>query len=291
MSRYQVPKPVAVKARLVEAAMALGRGKNLSSGMDAAQSYLKRSEANTYSTRKWIVDREITAMGGKRILVAVNKSKREVAINIAGTKLAYDPHGIDDIALDVQMINGSEVDSHQQLTEGQTVVRAVKRKYPGYLVEINGFSLGGGKAIHLGNVTGLSSFTFNPHTISRWLLDSTPSAGVTHNIYRTYNDFPSRGGYYLMNKHPDNYAVHAYNHLRINDTPSDKWDIYSVYNGLEKPHRLDNFYLYRARVGGASPRGGVDVTPVFHKRKPRSRSRKIRTRGSRKASRRRSRKR
>ena len=152
MSRSQVPKSIATKARLLEAAMVLGRGKNLSDGMNKAQRYLNQAEANTHSTKKWKVDREITALGGKRLLVTVNRSKREVAINIAGTKLSYDPHGIDDVGLDIQMINGKEVTNHPQIVEGLRVVQAVKHKYHGYSVEINGFSLGGGKAIHLGNI-------------------------------------------------------------------------------------------------------------------------------------------
>ena len=268
MSRYQVPKPIAIKARLLEAAMVLGRGENLSAGMTNAQKYLDRSEANTYSTKKWRVDREITALGGKRLLVTVNKSKHEVAINIAGTKLSYDTHGIDDVALDVQMINGREVTSHPQIMEGLRVIRAVKRKYQGYLIELNGFSLGGAKAIYLGNVEGIPSYTFNPHTISKWLLDSKPFPGVRHNIYRTSHDFPSRGGYVLMNQYPSNYNVHTYSHLRMNDTPSDKWDLHNIYEGLEKPHRLNNFYLYKSRVGSRKyTRGGVEVLPTFQKNK------------------------
>ena len=274
MSRYQVPKNIAIKARLLEAAMILTRGKSLIEGMSDAQRYLGLSEANTYSTKKWIVDKKITKLGGKRILVTVNNVKRQVAINIAGTKLSFDLHGIDDVDLDAQMINGKEIELHPQLIEGIKVVQAVKRKYPGYLIEINGFSLGGGKAIYLGNLEGIPSFTFNPHTISSWLLDSTPYHGITHNIYRTYNDFPSRGSYVLMNQYPNNYNVHAYNHLRINDSPSDKWDLQSLYTGLEKPHRLNNFYLYRSRVGsGKYPRKGLDVVPTFQKRKSGSPSR------------------
>ena len=275
MSRYQIPKSIAIRARLLEAAMVLGRGRNLSVGMDDAQKYLNREEAGVYSTKKWKVDRKITVLGGKRLLVTVNRSKRTVAINIAGTKLSYDPHGIDDVALDIQMVNGKEIDNHPQIVEGLQVVQAVKHKYRGYKIEINGFSLGGAKAIHIGNIEGIPTFTFNPHTISMWLLNSVPHPGITHHIYRTHHDFPSRGGYVLMNQYPGNYEVHAYDHLRVNDTPSDRWDIHSMYRGLEKPHRLNNFYLYRSRVGSRRrPREGVDVAPTFQKRKSRKSSRR-----------------
>ena len=282
MGRTRVPKKIAIKARLVAAARILGEARSTVRGMDAAQSFLQKAEANAYSTRDWIIDRRLTALGRRRILVAVNRRKKEVAINFAGTKLAYDAHGVEDIGLDLQLFNSDDVTRHPQILDGVNVIRAAKAKYPGYRIELNGFSLGGAKAIYLGNQEKLDTYTFNPHTISTWLLDSTPAPGVTHSIHRTYKDVPSGGIYLFMGRYPDSYVVHEYDHLKINDTPEDTWDFANLYGGLEKPHRLDNFYLDQQRVSERSTRrvharNEIEIEPTFYRRRNRSERRVVRS--------------
>lgn len=237
-----------IKAKLV-------RGTKLmreDGGLDNVDSFFKSDLENTDPLDFIEIDRDLSSMhpqGHQRYLVTKNTKTGDVDINIAGTKLGVDSHALEDIGLDVDIMRGNFDKDHPHIQDGRDVINAVKGKYPNAKIELNTYSLGGHKGIQLGNEFGLNTTNYNPLTLSKWLADRQPPAGITHKIIRTKRDIPSLLSSSLEIKYPKGYDVKVVPELKTNDMSFNFRDPKS-YLGFDKAHRMDNFYSKADRVSG-----------------------------------------
>ena len=156
------------KAKMVEASR-IAYDKDLA----AAQSYLDK-EGIPYD-----VD---VSLSSKASLVLVADDGVKIAYR--GTKIK----DAGDVTADAAIAVGVET-HHPQFKSAEEQLNLVTEKY-GTPNELLGYSLGGNKAITMGNAHGIDTTTFNPF-LGKNLLANKSEA--THNIFRTTEDFASIG--------------------------------------------------------------------------------------------------
>ena len=123
-----------------------------------------------------------TALSSKESLVLLGDDGVKIAYR--GTKI----RNISDVSADAAIAVGAE-QHHPQFKTAEEQLRLVTQKY-GAPNELIGYSLGGNKAILLGDANGIPSTTFNPF-LGKSLVSS--SSEVPHTILRTTEDFASLG--------------------------------------------------------------------------------------------------
>ena len=143
------------------------------SGYEEAQAYLDK-EGIPYD-----ID---TSLSSKESLVLLGDDGVKIAYR--GTKI----QNVSDVSADAMIAAGVE-EHHPQFKNAEEQFRLVTEKY-GSPNELLGYSLGGNKAITLGNKYGVETTTFNPF-LGQNLVKSI--SDVTHNIVRTTEDFASLG--------------------------------------------------------------------------------------------------
>jgi hypothetical protein len=242
-----------IKAKLVRGNKVLMDNSDLpiEDALAKVQQFYDQKLDNTEDTSHFAVDYELSSMhpeGHQRFVVARNMKTGDIEVNVAGTKLGIDNHALNDIGMDVDIMRGENVKDHAQIQDGRDVINAIREKFPNAKIELNGYSLGGHKIIQLGNEFRLKATAFNPHTLSKYLSDIQPPAGVTHKIIRTKRDIPSLLSKSLEARHPNGYEVKVIPELKQNDM-SFNWRDPKSWLGFDKSHRMDNFYLKGERVG------------------------------------------
>ena len=125
-----------------------------------------------------------------------------------GTKFGLSDFGAEDVALDADIISSGKVPNHPQLSQADQMVKEAVEKYGRTNVKTGGYSLGGFKAIHAGNMNRVDSVSFNPLTQGNALLDdSSHPMGVNHRIIKTPDDFASLNAGALKAKYPNRYDI------------------------------------------------------------------------------------
>ena len=125
-----------------------------------------------------------------------------------GTKFGLSEFGAEDVALDADIISSGKVPNHPQLSQADQMVKEAVEKYGRTNVKSGGYSLGGFKAIHAGNMNRVDSVSFNPLTQGNALLDdSSHPMGVNHRIIKTPDDFASLNAGALKAKYPNRYDI------------------------------------------------------------------------------------
>ena len=163
LSQEQINKAKMVKASRIA----------FNDGFDAAQSYLDK-EGIPYD-----IDVELSS---KESLVLLGDD---------GVKIAYrgtEIQNVSDVSADAMIAAGVE-EHHPQFRNAEEQLALVREKY-GMPNELLGYSLGGNKAMTMGNLQSIDTTTFNPF-LGKNLLKS--NSEVTHNILRTTEDFASLG--------------------------------------------------------------------------------------------------
>ena len=140
---------------------------------EAAQTYLD-NEGIAYD-----IDVELSS---KESLVLIGDD--DVKISYRGTKIS----NATDVTADAAIAVGVE-QHHPTFKTAEEQLNLVTEKY-GVPNELLGYSLGGNKAITMGNLKGIDTTTFNPF-LGKNLLASKSEA--THSILRTTEDFASLG--------------------------------------------------------------------------------------------------
>lgn len=156
------------KARMVKASRLA-----FEDSFEAAQSYLDK-EGIPYD-----ID---TSLSSKESLVLVGDDGVKIAYR--GTKIT----NVNDVSADGMIAAGVE-EYHPQFRDAEEQIKLVTEKY-GVPNELLGYSLGGNKAMTMGNKLNIDTTTFNPF-LGKNLVAST--SGASHTILRTTEDFASLG--------------------------------------------------------------------------------------------------
>ena len=146
-------------------------------GHDSAQEFLDENGVNH------TIDPELSDNHG---LVLKNNETGKVKVAYRGTD-AFSPH---DLITDAGIGVGVPTNQIKQMNQARNQMKDVISKY-GKPEETVGFSLGGAKAIRMGEEFGVPSTTFNPFITAKEVFGGRPKQ--QHNIYRTTEDFATLG--------------------------------------------------------------------------------------------------
>ena len=201
-----LPKEQIQKAKMVKASKIA-----YESGFEEAQSYLDKNGI------PYDIDETLSS---KESLVLLGD---DVKITYRGTKLKNSK----DVRADAEIVSGNE-GTNPEFKSAEEQLKIVTEKY-GAPSELIGYSLGGNKAMYLGNKSKIPTTTFNPF-IGKNLVNSKSG---DHTIFRTTEDFASLG---------------------IGFTNS-KWKVSSIHPHQDKlnpfeAHKLENFTETSSRRAG-----------------------------------------
>lgn len=143
------------------------------SGFEEAQMYLDKNGI------PYDIDQSLSS---KESLVLLSDTDN-VKIAYRGTKI----QNLNDVRADVEIVAGSEA-NNPQFKSAEEQLKLVTEKY-GAPSELIGYSLGGNKAMYLGNKSNIPTTTFNPF-LGKNLVNSKTG---DHTIFRTTEDFASMG--------------------------------------------------------------------------------------------------
>ena len=161
-----MPKDQIQKAKMVKASKIA-----YESGFDDAQSYLDKNGI-PYDIDKTLSSKESLVLLGDDVKIAYR-----------GTKIK----NIKDVRADAEIVAGNEA-NNPEFKSAEEQLKIVSEKY-GAPSELIGYSLGGNKAMFLGNKAKIPTTTFNPF-IGKNLVNSKSG---DHTIFRTTEDFASLG--------------------------------------------------------------------------------------------------
>ena len=177
-------------------------------GHESAQEYLDENNINH------TIDPELSDNHG---LVLKNNETGKVKVAYRGTDMA----NAHDIITDAGLGVGVPSRQVKQMNQARNQMDAVIAKH-GLPEETTGFSLGGAKAIRMGEEFGIPSTTFNPFITAKEVFGGRPKQA--HNIYRTTEDFATLG----LTVANDGFNVNSIDPLKKSINPIEA-------------HMLDNF--------------------------------------------------
>lgn len=137
-------------------------------------------EAQAYLDKEGIPYDIDTSLSSKESLVLLADDGVKIAYR--GTKI----QNVGDVSADAMIAAGVE-EHHPQFKNAEEQFRLVTEKY-GSPNELLGYSLGGNKAITVGNKYGVETTTFNPFLAQNFVKSNSD---VVHNVVRTTEDFAS----------------------------------------------------------------------------------------------------
>jgi len=173
-------------------------------------------------------------------LVLTNPETNEVKVSFRGTNTSYKRpiQSVKDLVSDVKIISGTEqYGGEGDLQTGRNLIQSAIDKYGNKEnMEIVGHSLGGAKALLLGDEFGINTTTFNPLIGYNSMKASTTN--TQHNLFRTTEDITSLGAGFSTEK--KNWNVKSILPKKISLDP-------------REAHRLTNFLDNKGRHTGTSP--------------------------------------
>ena len=137
-------------------------------------------------------------------VVLTNPETNEIKVAFRGTNTSYKRpiQSVKDLVSDVKIISGTEQYGKEggDLETGRNLIKSAIDKYGGNKenMEILGHSLGGGKALLLGDEFGINTTTYNPLIGYNSMKASTTN--TQHNILRTTEDISSLGAGFATEK-------------------------------------------------------------------------------------------
>jgi len=182
-----------------------------------------------------------TELSTPEAIVIHNPDTNDVKVAFRGTDTSYKRpfESVKDLVHDARFLSGTEAYGREGglLESGRNLVSSAINKYGKENVnEIVGHSLGGQKAILLGDEFNIETTTFNP-LIGYNSMKSSKTA-TTHNLFRTTEDITSIGAGFGTYK--DNWKVKSILPKKISLDP-------------RKAHLLSNFEDNEGRFTGESP--------------------------------------
>ena len=195
-----------------------------------ASTVFKRSgkaQAEGYIQAHGLDNYEILPESTNEGIVVRNKATGKVKVAFRGTLIPQElgevSTTIGDVGTDLAFMSGFENES-SHLQRADDLVKAVKAKYGNNVDELLGYSLGGAKALSLGDKYGIDTTTFNPLVGKTHVQSQETSA--KHTINRTTEDIPSLGVGLIDRENVD---VKSYYPLKSN-----------ILN-IKRHHDLENF--------------------------------------------------
>ena len=196
----------------------------------AAQKYLNENQLD------FAIDTELST---RESLVLYNEN--EVKIVYRGTK----PTNAKDLATDFLIWQGHEERS-PQFKAAKEQIKQARSRY-GQIDELLGYSLGGNKAVSMGNLHNIPSTTFNPFLGKSLYKGSPPkTTTVRHKVFRTTDDFATFG-LAMMTRKRHNLDVESI--LPHKDTLD-----------IREAHELENF----TELGSRRPSFVQDLAQTVH---------------------------
>ena len=167
--------------------------------------------------------------------------QRKKLVSFRGTNTSYKRpiQSVKDLVSDIKIISGTEqYGGEGDLQTGRNLIQSAIDKYGGNKenMEIVGHSLGGAKALLLGDEFGINTTTFNPLIGYNSMKASTTN--TQHNLFRTTEDISSLGAGFATEK--KNWNVKSILPKKISLDP-------------REAHRLTNFLDNKGRHTGTSP--------------------------------------
>tara|TARA_R100001163_G_scaffold11166_3_gene10229 strand:- start:7171 stop:9780 length:2610 start_codon:yes stop_codon:yes gene_type:complete len=173
--------------------------------------YINNQEEGHPNLEGWKMDGDLTnRFGGEdsNYRGAVFEKDGKAFSAFRGTKFGLSEFGAEDVALDADIISSGKVPRHPQISQADQMVKEAVEKYGRTNVKTGGYSLGGFKAIHSGNMNRVDSVSFNPLTQGNAILDdSSHPMGIKHRIIKTPDDFASLNAGALKAKYPNRYDI------------------------------------------------------------------------------------
>jgi hypothetical protein len=193
------------KAHLLKASKIYDQTQN----MDAVKEYLRSKGMSDYE-----IDEDLST----RDALVTKSPEGTVEVSWRGTNKA----SLADWRANAATLAGSQTDN-KKFKDGKDLYEAVKNKYTESPIEVNGFSLGGAVALHVGNFYDAPATVFNPHVSVQ---PSTLDPKAATKIIRTTTDPVSLG--LALTKQGNKVEVKTVNPTEHSFSPF-------------KSHLLDNF--------------------------------------------------
>ncbi len=191
------------------------RGESHTNAKAQTEAYLQDKQLGHPDLKGWEMDGDLTKeFGGRqnnyRGAVFHNPSENQTRVSFRGTKFGTTNFGLEDLALDADIVKNGVVPNHPQVREANLLTKKAIEKYGRSGTKTTGYSLGGFKGINAGNENNIGSITFNPLTQGDALLnDSVPQEDSIHKIIKTVDDVPSLNSGSLKAKYAEegNYDI------------------------------------------------------------------------------------
>ena len=170
--------------------------------------------------------------------VVITKPNGKVEVAYRGTQLSGKP-SLEDVYTDAAVAIGADRTT-RQFEAADTQMKNVIEKYGKENVEsLTGYSLGGTKALTMGQKYGIESTTYNPF-IGKRLARGISKTSTKHNIIRTTNDFASTPLMISADRNLENWNIDTIRPLAENEHLI---PLLETYDG----HKLNNFTSNKGR--------------------------------------------
>ena len=181
-----------------------------------------------------VIDKELSTPDS----LVIQKPNGKVEIAYRGTQLSGKPN-LEDIYTDATIAVGADRTTRQFQAAEDQIEKAINKYGKENIDHLTGYSLGGTKALSMGQKYNIESTTFNPF-IGKRLARGINNTDATHNIIRTTTDFASTGLMVSADRNHANWNVKSIRPLAENEHLI---PVLETYDG----HRLNNFTSNKGR--------------------------------------------
>jgi hypothetical protein len=181
-----------------------------------------------------VIDKELSTPES----LVIQKPNGKVEIAYRGTQLTGKPN-LEDIYTDATIAVGADRTTRQFEAAEDQIQKTINKYGRENLDHLTGYSLGGTKALSMGQKFNIESTTYNPF-IGERLARGINNTTAKHNILRTTTDFASTGLMVSADRNHANWNVESIRPLAENEHLI---PVLETYDG----HRLNNFTSNKGR--------------------------------------------
>ena len=186
-----------------------------------------------------VIDRDLSSTDA----IVIKKPNGKVEIAYRGTQLTGKP-SLEDLYTDANVALGTDRTT-AQFERADTQLKAAIEKYGlANIDHLTGYSLGGTKALTLGQANNIESTSFNPF-IGKRLARGINTTDAQHKIIRTTTDAASVGLMVSADRNHANWDIHSIRPLAENEHLI---PLLETYDG----HKLNNFTSNKCRYYGGA---------------------------------------
>ena len=181
-----------------------------------------------------VIDRDLSSTDS----IVIRKPNGKVEIAYRGTQLTGKP-SLEDLYTDANVALGTDRTTAQFERANAQLKAAIEKYGLANIDHLTGYSLGGTKALTLGQANNIESTTFNPF-IGKRLARGINTTDAQHKIIRTTTDAASVGLMVSADRNHANWDIHSIRPLAENEHLI---PLLETYDG----HRLNNFTSNKGR--------------------------------------------